>query len=154
MTVVARTRPEEAVGQSAGGAQKPSLLATMRRFQLAHEAGSEQALRSCLHDEALVETVASGGRVLGPDATAAVLATALRRDPFYVLGDWDIEAVGEEVVLTTVPVRQRSANGGISHWTVYRLSTGRDALIWRQRIFRSRAAALAQLEQHGHGLGL
>src|SRR4051794_35553396 len=121
MGVGVATTGLERGGDRMQASEGPSLLATMRRFELGHEQGSEQVMRSCFHDEAVMETVASGARPLGPDATAAVLATAMRRDPFYVLGRWELEPIAEDVVLSVVPVRQRSETGGISHWTVYSL---------------------------------
>jgi hypothetical protein len=37
---------------------------------------------------------------------------------------------------------------------VYRLISGRDGLMWRVRLFRSRSTALAAFAEHGPSLGI
>jgi hypothetical protein len=133
----------------------PSLIETVQQFESAARGGRIGLLRLCLHDKAMVETVASRGTPLGPDATADAVRTALDRDPFYH-GDhsWEYEEVAPNVVLAASPVRKRSPHGDIDHYTAWRLATGRKGLIWRQKLFDNRADALAYLERHGTRLGL
>ena len=46
------------------------------------------------------------------------------------------------------------ARPGISDERVYRLTVGKEGLMWRVRLFRRRDDALACLEEHGPDLGL
>jgi hypothetical protein len=62
------------------------------------------------------------------------------------------DELAPEVVWTAMPVRERPARGGRQQ-RVHRLTSGRSGLIWRQRLFPTRARAVACLVQHGPGLG-
>jgi len=111
-------------------------------------------MRRCLHDDALIETVASDWQPVSADEAVEAIRTALERDPYYLEGTWHYDPLPAGIVLTAMPVRERSTAGGIRHRTVWRLTSGRDGLIWRQRLFAGRDEALAHLEQHGPSLGL
>lgn len=126
----------------------PTLMSTLKRFESAHGRGSVEEMRACFHDEALIESVASAGHQLGPDETAEALQAALQ-DGLYLIADWRYEEISPGVVLSWTAARHRSARGGVSHETVYRLTVGRDGLMWRVSLFPSRAEALAELERVG-----
>jgi len=149
---------EEASGRgeptaATAAAEQPSLMTTLRRFESAHGRGAVEQMRACFHDEAVIESVASDTRPLGPDETVKALAAALR-DGVYRIYGWQYEELAPEVVLSTTRARHRTSDRAIRDETVYRLISGRDGLMWRVRIFRSRNAALEHLERHGPGLEL
>jgi hypothetical protein len=143
---------QELAGVQAVGT--PLLLRSLQQFEEADRTGNVDRVRATLADDARVETVASGRRTLGPDETVEALRTAVACDPYYLAGPWTYEELAPDLILTTTPVRQTSSAGGISHRTFYRITGGREGRIWRQKIFASRAEALAYLERHGRGLGL
>jgi hypothetical protein len=129
-----------------GEGAQPLLMTTLLRFESAHQRGSVSEMRACFHDEALIESVASGGRPLGPDETAAALRAAIE-DSLYVISDWNYEEIRPGVVLSWTAARHRSASGGIAHETVYRATIGRDGLMWRVKLFDKRGDALAYIEE-------
>jgi hypothetical protein len=131
-----------------------SVLGTLQLWDAAKNTLRRDEMRACLHDAALVETVASEWGAVGADEAVEAIRTALQCDPFYLEGVWLYDELAPEVVWTAMPVRERSESGGERHECVHRLTSGRGGLIWRQRLFRSRADAVACHTQHGAGLGL
>ena len=129
------------------------LLETLRRFEEAHRKQSLDLLRACFDDDALMESVASNGRALGADETAAVMEEALR-DGVYDIRDIRYELLAPEIVLSHFQARHRLPNGGMGDQSFYRLIVGRGGMMWRIKVFQSREDALAHLERHGPGLGL
>jgi hypothetical protein len=139
---------------SAATADPPrTLMTTLRRFEAAHERGSVEEMRGCFHDDAVIESVASSSRPLGPDETAFALAEALR-DGVYMVYGWKYEELAPDVVLSITRARHRAGDRAVRDETVYRLVSGRDGLMWRVRLFRSRSSALAALAEHGPSLGV
>jgi hypothetical protein len=129
----------------------PSLIETLRRFEAAHSRQSIDGMRACFHDEALIESVASFGQPLGADETAEALRAAFT-DGVYAIGDWEYEQLAPDTVLSSTGARhRRRRRTGMTDETVCRLIIGRDGLIWRVRLFTSRAAALASLHQERSG---
>jgi ketosteroid isomerase-like protein len=131
----------------------PTLMDTLRRFEAAHMRGSLEEMRACFHDDAVIESVASGSRALGPDETAFALGEALR-DGVYMVYGWQYEELSPDVVLSITRARHRASGRAVRDETVYRLISGRDGLMWRVRLFRSRSSALAAFAEHGPSLGL
>jgi hypothetical protein len=127
------------------------LMETMKRFEAAHERGLVDATRACFHDGAIIESVASEGAPLTADATAEALREALS-DGVYAIGDWSYEEIDPEVVLSWTTTRHRANGRGVQHETIYRLTSGRDGLMWRVKLFSSRDEALAYVEQNGPAL--
>jgi len=125
---------------------------TLRRFEAAHERGSVEEMRACFHHDALIESVASGSQALGPDETAEALRVALE-DGVYMVYAWEYEELADEVVLSTTRARHRVGRA-IRDETVYRVISGRDGLMWRVMLFRSRDEAVAHLDRYGPRLGL
>jgi hypothetical protein len=119
-------------------------METMRRFEQAHRDRSIEQMRACFHDEATIESVASDGSPLGPDETVEALRSAMS-DGMYVIAGWQYEPLAPELVLSSTTTRHRTPEGGHAHETVYRLTEGRGGLMWRVRLFHSRAEALAEL---------
>lgn len=148
-----------AVGASAGeldaipALPEPRLLEALLRFEQAHRRRSVKGMRSCFHDEALVESVASNGESLGPDETVEVLARAFD-DGVYSIRDWRYEEVGPQVVLSWTSARHLIGDARMRDETVCRLHVGRDGLMWRVKLFRSREEALRHLEEAGPSLGM
>jgi hypothetical protein len=130
------------------GVAQGAFMTTLRNFEAAHARGSAEAMRACFHDEAVIESVASGGRPLGPDETVRSLAAALH-DGVYLIYGWQYEELAPDVVLSTTRARHRTDDRGIRDTTVYRLISARDGLMWRVRLFRSRREALAAFKAHG-----
>ena len=124
----------------------------LRRFESAHTRASVREMRACFHDDAIIESVASGGLPLGADETAEALARALR-DHVYSIGDWRYEEITPEVILSTTGARHLRHGSTMSDETVYRLISGRDGLMWRVRLFPGRGEALDFLAHHGPTLG-
>jgi hypothetical protein len=131
-----------------------SVFGTLQLWDAAKDTLRRDEMRACLDDGALVETIASAWCAVGADEAVEAIRTALERDPLYLEGPWLYDELASEGVWTSMPVRERSTGGGVRHENVHRLTSGRDGLIWRQRLFRSRGKALACLVQHGAGLGL
>lgn len=128
-------------------------MATLLRFELAHRQRSVTRMRACFADAALVESVASDGRVLSADETVSAIEAAFS-DGVYAIGDWQYEQLLPEVVLSWTGARHRVDERGMRDETVYRLVSGRDGLMWRVKLFRNRSDALAHLDSHGPDLGL
>jgi hypothetical protein len=131
----------------------PVLLDTLRRFESALERGSVEEVRTCFHDDAVIESVASDSHPLGPDATARAVAEALA-DGVYMIYGWQYEELGPEIILSVSRARYRDGGRAVRDETVYRLVSGRDGLMWRVKLFRARGDALAHLERHGPGLAI
>jgi hypothetical protein len=131
----------------------PRLMEALLRFEQAHRRRSVAEMRACFHDEAMIESVASNGRALPPDEQAEALATALD-DGVYSIRDWRYEEVGPQIVLSWTGARHLVTEAGMRDEVVCRLHVGRDGLMWRVKLFRTRDEALAHLEQHGPSLGL
>lgn len=131
-----------------------SLLGTLQLWDSAKDRARLDEMRACLHDEAVLETVASNGRALGPDRAVDTIRRALQHDRFYLEGPWVYDELESEIVLTGIPVRGRLPSGLLRRYRVHRLTSGSGGLIWRQRICGSRSEALACLDQHGSDLGL
>ena len=131
----------------------PDLLASLRLFEEAHTKRTVEGLRAAFHDDASVETFASGGRPLGPDQTVEAIRAALE-DEFFELGDWRHEPLAPTVALVVTTIRYHVTASHIRHTTVYRLISGKDGLIWRGKLFRAHADAVAHWERHGPSLGM
>ena len=110
-------------------------------------------MRACFHDEALIESVASNGEALPPDEQAAALASALD-DGVYSIRDWRYEELAPNVVLSWTGARHLVGDQRMRDEVVCRLHVGRNGLMWRVKLFRSREEALAHLELHGLSLAL
>jgi hypothetical protein len=136
---------EEPIGAATAA---PALMATLRRYEAAHERRALEDMRACFHDEALIESVASDACPLGPDESIDALGKALR-DGVYMIYGWQYEELAPDVVLSITRARHRTNDRAIRDETVYRLVTSRDGLMWRVRLFRSRSDALAYLAEHG-----
>ena len=126
---------------------------TLLRFELAHTRRSFEAMRACLHDDALIESVASDGLALGPDQTVEAIRRAFD-DGVYEIGDWEYDEVEPDVVLLWTGARHRLPDRRMRDERVCRLAVGKDGLMWRVKLFRRRNEALAHLEAYGPGLGL
>jgi hypothetical protein len=128
----------------------PGLMETLKRFEEAHRHQSIEGMRACFHDDALIESVASFGQPLGADETAEALRVAFG-DGVYEIGDWEYEEVRPDTVLSWTGARHRRRIGlGMTDEIVYRLTTARDGLMWRVKLFGSRTEARAYL-QHENG---
>jgi hypothetical protein len=121
-------------------------MKTMLRFEQAHRDKSVGRMRACFHDDAVIESVASGGLALGPDETIEALHLAFS-DSMYLIGDWRYEPLDDDLVLSWTTTRHGEGREH-HHETVYRITIGRDGLMWRVGLFRRRADALASVEQH------
>jgi hypothetical protein len=147
------TPPEISRGSGARSTG-PSLMETVATCEVAKRRGQFDVILACLCPNARIETIASEWRPVSPPEAVEAIQAALGRDPYYLEGQWGYEQVAPDVVLTTTPVRERSPGGGVRHRTVYRVTTGRAGLIWRQRLFRTREEALRCWREHGLELGL
>jgi hypothetical protein len=134
---------------------EPDLLELLARFEHTHKRRLWDEMRECFHDEARIESVAAGG-VLGPDETVDAIRAAFD-EGIYSMSDWELEQLGDsDAVLAWAGVRHRPPGSiaRISDATIFWLATGRDGHVWRVRIFRDRASALAHLARTGLSLGL
>ncbi len=129
------------------------LMRTLLRFEVAHGERNLVVMRACFHDEAVIESVASGGLPLGPDETVEAIRVALT-DHVYSVGNWAYEQLRPDVILSITGARHLRPGSGMTDATVYRLISGRDGLMWRARLFGDREQALAYLERHGPSLRL
>ncbi len=145
--------PEEPNGEPRVGPlpAAPSLMETLRRFEQAHSRQSIEGMRACFHDEAIIESVASYAQTLGADETAEALRAAFT-DGVYAIGDWEYEQVTADTVLSSTGARhRRRRQAGLTDETVCRLITGREGLMWKVKLFTSRASALAYLHHQRKG---
>lgn len=134
-------------------ADEDDLMQSLLRFERAHRRHSVKELRACFHDEALMESIASKGELLGADETAEALARAFD-DGVYSIRDWRYEVIEPQVVLSWTGARHLIGDARMRDEIVCRLHVGRDGLMWRVKLFRTREEALECLEQHGPTLGL
>src|SRR4051794_5437753 len=111
-----------------GARAESPLMTTLRRFERAHKAGAVHGLGACSRDGAIIDSVASGGRALGADATADAPRDAFAAS-LYLITDWSYEPLSDDLVIVTSTVRHRSSNGGASHHVVHRATVGRNGLI-------------------------
>jgi hypothetical protein len=132
---------------------EPRLMETLLRFEQAHRLHSAAEMRACFHDEALIESVASNGAALGADETVQALQQALD-DGVYSIRDWRYEEIASQLVLSWTGARHLVAGQRMRDEVVCRLHSGRDGLMWRVKLFRSREEALEHLDRHGPDLGL
>jgi hypothetical protein len=132
---------------------EPRLMEAVLRFEQAHRRRSVAEMRTCFHDEAMIESVASNGRALPPDEQAQALADAFD-DGVYSIRDWRYEEIAPQIVLSWTGARHLLTDAGMRDEVVCRLHVGRDGLMWRVKLFRTRDEALAHLERHGPSLGL
>lgn len=136
---------EDRDGDPAGTDVSPGTLrATLARYERAHVEHNGELLRSCFHDDALIESVASDGRPLGPDETAELIRKALV-DGVYSIRKWHYDELAPEIVLVTVRARHSFQPGGIADETVFRVVVGRDGLLWRARGYATHEAALSAI---------
>ena len=105
-----------------------SLMATLRRFEAAHTRRSLEEMRACFHADAVIESVASSSRALGPDETALALGEALR-DGVYMVYGWQYEELAPDVVLSITRARHRAGDRAVRDDSGYRLISGRDGLM-------------------------
>ena len=131
----------------------PPFLDTLLRFEAAHRRRLTEQMRSCFHDEALIESVASGGAALGPDETIEAIRLAYA-DGVYEIGDWRYEEITPDIILSSTGAKHRLPHQQMRDETVCRLMIGKDGLMWHVRLFNDRAQALAYLEQHQRHLEL
>lgn len=131
--------------------RRPGFLAVVSRFEAAHRRHDLVAFRSFVDDDALIESIAGGG-VRTADETVEGLRAAFAAG-VYSKGDWELEEVAEDVVLAAAPIRYATEDG-LRDRVVYWLIVGRESLVWRIKIFRTRGEALAHLDEHGPALGL
>ncbi len=125
----------------------------LHRFEEAHARHAIDEMRACLHDDALIESIASDGVALGPDETVEAIRLAYA-DGVYEIGDWQIEEIAPDVVLWWTGARHRLPDQRMRDEKVCRLTVAKDGLMWRVKLFRLRDLALDHLERHGPGLGL
>ena len=138
---------EDLDGYPAGTDRPPGTLReTLARYEQAHVEHNGELLRSCFHDDALIESVASDGKPLGPDATAELIRAALV-DGVYSIRKWQYEVHTPEIVLVTVGARHSFQPGGIADETVFRVVVGRDGLIWRARGYATHEAGLSAISR-------
>jgi len=136
---------EERDGLPAGTRRNPgTLLETLARYERAHVEHNGELLRSCFHDDAVIESVASDGEPLGADATAELIRQALV-DGVYSIREWQCEVHTPEIVLVTVCARHSFQPGGIADETVFRVVVGRDGLIWRARGYPTHEACVSAI---------
>jgi hypothetical protein len=135
------------------GLEEPRLMDAVLRFEQGHRRRSVTEMRACFHDEAMIESVASNCRALPPDEQAEALAGALA-DGVYSIRDWRYEEVAPQIVLSWTGARHLLTEAGMRDEVVCRLHVGRDGLMWRVKLFRTREEALAHLERHGPSLGM
>jgi hypothetical protein len=108
-------------------------------------------LRSLLHDEARLESIAARG-VAGPQATLEALRFASSGNA-YVVRDFEVEPLGEEAALVRASISYSDRDVTVMT-PVESLVSGCDGLIWRWRIVSSRAEAERILKDEGPELGL
>jgi hypothetical protein len=120
-------------------------------FEAAHTRHDLDELRSFVHDDALIESIAGGG-VRTTDETVDGLRAAFAAG-VDSKGTWELEQIAEEVVLATAAIRYM-AGKGVRDRVIYWLITGQDGLVWRIRIFHTREEALAHFGEQGQTLGL
>jgi hypothetical protein len=128
------------------------LLETLLRFEAAHGRDLDE-MRACFAPDALIESVASDGQVLGVSETVEAIRLALL-DGVYSIRHWKYEELSLDLVISITAARHLLPDGGMRDETVYRLISGRNGLIWRVKLFASREAAMAHFELHGPSLGL
>ncbi len=129
-----------------------ALSAVVARFNLAIRSLDWVAMRACCTDDSIIDSLTAGAP-LGPDETVAAVRAAYQ-DGVYSVSVWTHETLDPNAVLSRGRVQYRPGPGRMSDATHFWLTTGRDGLMWRVKVFSRRDAALAHLAAHGPTLGL
>ena len=95
-------------------------------------------LRSLLHDDARLESIAARG-VAGPEATIEAMRFAAS-GAAYTVRDFEIEALGEQAVLARASISREESTVSVVT-SVHSVISGRGGLIWRSRIVPNREEA-------------
>lgn len=90
---------------------------------------------------------------MSADAAVEALGAALV-DGIYSVDVVEQELLAPEVALLALSGRHPVGRHGLHTGTTWQLIVARDGLVWRSRLFPSRAAARACLTDHGPALGL
>jgi hypothetical protein len=111
-------------------------------------------LRRLCHDEARLESLASG-RVLGPDETIEAMRSAALGG-LYVMSRWRTEPLDPEAVLIFAHMRHQHPGSGfrITDSNYVWVMTCRDGLVWRVKVCSDRDTALRLFAEHGRSLGM
>lgn len=133
--------------------QQPEIVALLVEFQSKRLKQDWLAMRSLLHPEARLESLAAPGLVLSPDELIAAIQGATRRGIYTVTG-WRVEPLGHRAGLADSRVRYRFGPGGFTDEGRSFLATELDGLIWRMRVFAGRHDSIGCFGEHGLGLGL
>ena len=129
-----------------------ALGAVVARFNLAIRSLDWVAMRACCTDDSIIDSLTAGAP-LGPDETVAAVKAAYQ-DGVYSVSVWTHETLDPNTVLSSGRVRYRPGPGRMSDAGHYWLTTGKNGLMWRVKVFSRREAALAHLAAHGPTLGL
>ena len=131
----------------------PSIVSLLEEFQESRLKKNWSAMRELLHSEARLESLAAVGSVLSADELVEAVRGATAHG-LYAVKKWRVESLGQHAALADGRIRYQVQPGAITDEPRVWISTERDGLIWRMRIFRDRDAATGCIRAHGLTLGL
>ena len=134
----------DGVAPAGAGGHSGALRETLARYERAHVECNSELLRSCFHDDALIESVASDGEPLGADETVDLVGKSLV-DGVYSIREWHYEEHTPEILLVRVGARHSFPPSGIVDEAIFRVVVGRDGLMWRARGYATHEAALTAI---------
>jgi hypothetical protein len=129
------------------------IASLVEEFQTTRLKDDWPAMRSLLHPDSRLESLAAVGRVLSAEQLVEAVKGA-SRDGLYSVRAWDVEPLEQRAALASGRVRYRVGPGAITDEARVWVSSERDGLIWRMRIFRDRGSAARCLDENGLSLGL
>lgn len=131
----------------------PNIVSLLDRFQTDRLNQDWSAMRNLLHPQAQLESLAAPGDVLTAQQLVAAIRAAMSRG-MYSVRNWHVELLDPKTGLADGRVRYRVDRTGITDEARVWVSSERESLIWRMRIFRTRELALTCYRENGPDLGL
>jgi ketosteroid isomerase-like protein len=114
--------------------------------------GDWDALRSLYHDDALLCTMAAHERIVGPDELVEIFAAL--DSTTYQIGDTQTEAIDDQAVIVSGPLRYPQESGDTAYAAKSWLLTFKDGLVFRSNSYASPERARTAYLQYGIDLGI
>jgi ketosteroid isomerase-like protein len=127
-------------------------LALIEAVAEAFDGGDWEALRALYHDDALLRTMAAHERIVGPDELIEVFASL--DSTTYQIGDTDTEAIDDDAVIVSGPLRYPQESGDTAYAAKSWILTFKDELVYRSNSYASPERARRAYLQYGIDLGI
>jgi hypothetical protein len=132
---------------------EPPIVWLLEEFQAMRLTKDWQAMRALLHASSRLESLAAPGLVLSADGLIEAIRGATEHG-IYAVKSWQVEPLGQRAGLVDGRVRYRYGRRGFTDEHRVWVSTERDGLIWRMRVFHDRRSSLRCFGEGSLDLGL